>query len=120
MDLSHSIQPSLLTTFQLKHCGCCERCEKQIVAAEREFGAFVMAVHILFGKAEAAHAAECWIELVEEDKTSFADGFPNWRQVTVAAASRLSQEHLLITKRKVEERRMEDNRLFRRNDALNF
>ena len=76
MDLSHSIQPSLLTTFQLKHCGCCERCEKQIVAAEREFGAFVMAVHILFGKAEAAHAAECWIELVEEDKTSFADGFP--------------------------------------------
>ena len=57
-----------------------------------------MAIHILFGKAEAAHAAECCIELVDEDKTSFANRYPNWLQVTVPAPSRLSQEHLLIAK----------------------
>ena len=69
---------------------CCERCRKQIETATREMAAYAMVVHQLFGKRAAARAVEEWIEAVERVTTPLIDGYPNWRQVTVAAASKLS------------------------------
>ena len=40
-----------------------ENCERQLATAEREMGAFVMAVGRLFGSVEAFHAADRWIEI---------------------------------------------------------
>ena len=40
MNLSHSVQPSLLTTSPLKHCGCCERCEKQARSCKQRIRGF--------------------------------------------------------------------------------
>jgi hypothetical protein len=67
-----------------------ERCERQFANAKRELGAFAMAVRMLYGEAEAARATEHWIELAESPKTPLIDGYPNWRHVTIAAASELA------------------------------
>ena len=39
-----------------------ENCERQLATAERELGAFVMAVGRLYGSVEAFHAADRWID----------------------------------------------------------
>jgi hypothetical protein len=65
-------------------------CHRQIVAAEREMGAFLMAVRSLFGDAEASRAAEDWIELAEQIEAPLVEGIPNWQWITTAAASRLA------------------------------
>jgi hypothetical protein len=38
-------------------------------------------------KVEAEGAAEFWIGLVNSESAPLVDGFPNWRHITVAAAS---------------------------------
>jgi hypothetical protein len=69
---------------------CSEECRRELAAAERELGAFLMAVRTLFGNGEASRAAEDWIELVEQTEAPCVDGFPNWRCITIAAANRLA------------------------------
>jgi len=69
---------------------CCDTCQEQIEAAALELGAYATAVRELFGKKEAARAAEDWIEVTERAETPLVEGYPNWREVTVAAASKLS------------------------------
>jgi hypothetical protein len=88
----HYKEDAMTQTSPLKHDRCCARCEEQIVAATRELGAFVMAIGALFGKVEAARATEYWILLAESQEGPFADGYPDWRQITVAAASRLASD----------------------------
>src|ERR1700679_3886724 len=84
--------PSVFVDTEVVHC--CEACREQIEVATREMGAYATAVHELFGKKEAASAAEEWIEAVERVMTPLIEGYPNWRQVTVTAASKLSIRHI--------------------------
>jgi hypothetical protein len=80
--------PSVVLDPEVVHC--CETCRMQMEAAKREMGAYATAVHELFGKTEAGRAAEDWIEAAESVASPLIDAYPNWRQVTVAAASKLS------------------------------
>jgi hypothetical protein len=86
--LSVQDSPSVVLDPEVVHC--CETCRMQMEAAKREMGAYATAVHELFGKTEAGRAAEDWIEAAESVASPFIDAYPNWRQVTVAAASKLS------------------------------
>jgi hypothetical protein len=52
-----------------------------------------MAVRKLYGSAEAARAAEYWIELAESARTPLIDGYPNWRHITIEAAAQLAKDH---------------------------
>lgn len=70
-------------------------CERLFADAQRELEAFVMAVGELFGSPEAASAAEQWIELAERMEPPPVDGSPNWRHITIAAASQLAKERSL-------------------------
>jgi hypothetical protein len=67
-------------------------CRRQLREAERELGAYFTAVAELFGAEAAAHAAECWIELLETTNLPAFDGRLNWREITILAASRLAIE----------------------------
>jgi hypothetical protein len=62
---------------------------QHLASAERELFAFVAAVDELFGPEQARHAADNWIEELEQtDWTSEAQAI-DWRPVTIAAAARL-------------------------------
>jgi len=73
----------------------CEHCERQVAEAEKEMGAFVLAVGRVWGPAAAARAAEYWVELAEGASPLSVDGRPNWRQLTVLASSRLAVDRRL-------------------------
>ncbi|MGD0798591.1 MAG: hypothetical protein ABR910_12800 [Acidobacteriaceae bacterium] len=64
--------------------------ERQFAAATREMGAFTKAAGILFGRRAASRAAEHWLALAENAEAA-ADGYPNWRRITIAAASQLAK-----------------------------
>src|ERR1700722_9490502 len=70
-------------------------CRQQIADAEREMGAFVAAVGRRSGPAAAVRAAEHGIELAESTSLPLVDGRPNWRTLTVMAASRLATDNRL-------------------------
>lgn len=72
-----------------------ESCEQQFANAKREMGAFVMAVRRLYGREEAARAAEYWVELAESGRASMMDGYPTWRHITVAAAGQIAKDRYL-------------------------
>lgn len=59
--------------------------------AEKELAAFVAAVSELFGPEQSLEAAEDWIEELELLEWPTGSARPDFRQVTIAAASRLSQ-----------------------------
>jgi len=67
-------------------------CRRQLRDAERELGAYFAAVAELFGAEAAAHAAECWIALLETTNLPVFDGRLSWREITILAASRLAIE----------------------------
>ena len=90
MILLHPIKTSFEERLRPKPTHRGEECRRQIVAAEREMGAFLIAVRTLFGNEEASRAAEDWIELAEQTEAPFVVGFPNWRCTTIAAADRLA------------------------------
>ncbi len=90
MITAHSLQAAMDTSPSPQEIHRYEKCREQLAAAERELGAFVTAVRTLFGHAEASRAAEDWIELAEHTATPSADQHPNWRRITIAAASRLA------------------------------
>jgi len=75
-----------------------ENCVRQLATAEREMGAFVMAVGRLFGSVEAFHAADRWIEIAGRRENPLLDGSTNWRHITIAAASELAKERFLARK----------------------
>jgi hypothetical protein len=61
-----------------------------ITSAERELSAFITAINNLLGAEQARQASEDWMEELEQ--TDFPSGTPviHWRQITIAAASRLA------------------------------
>jgi len=73
----------------------CEHCERQVAEAEKEMGAFALAVGRVWGPEAAARAAEYWVELAEGASPLSVDGRPNWRQLTVLASSRLAVDRRL-------------------------
>jgi len=75
-----------------------ENCERQLATAEREMGAFVMAVGRLYGSVEAFHAADRWIEIAGRRENPSIDGSTNWRHITIAAASELAKERFSARK----------------------
>ena len=66
-----------------------ESMAQHLALAEREFSAFVSAVHQLFGAEQASRAIDSWIE--ELERTDWPSEAPiiDWRKVTIAAAGRL-------------------------------
>jgi hypothetical protein len=92
-------QHPLQTLFEVPsitgRASCCAKCRDEVIAAEKEMGAFVIAVRDLYGKLEASRAAEDWVELAEDIEGPLIDGYPNWRHITVAAASQLAKRRTL-------------------------
>jgi CheY-like chemotaxis protein len=74
----------------LKHVRCGD-CERHIVAAERELGALVTAVSILYGSEEAHRVAKDWIEIARDRNVPLADGNPELRRLSTAAIEQLAQ-----------------------------
>ena len=75
--------------------GYSEHCQRQVAEAEKEMGAFVLAVGRVWGRVAAARAAEYWVESAEGARPLSVDGRPNWRQLTVLASSRLAVDRRL-------------------------
>jgi len=62
---------------------------QHLASAERDLSAFVTAVRQLFGPEQAWHAADNWMEELEQtDWISEAQPI-DWRGVTIAAAAKL-------------------------------
>ena len=62
---------------------------QHLASAERELSAFITAVRQLFGPEQAWHAADNWMEELEQtDWISEAQAI-DWRAVTIVAAARL-------------------------------
>ena len=59
--------------------------------AERELGAFISAVTELFGPAQAALAAEDWLDGLESMDALPGPTRRDWASITVAASARLAQ-----------------------------
>lgn len=62
-----------------------------IEKAEKELAAFVAAVSELFGPEQSLEAAEDWIEELRRLEWPTGNALPDFRQVTIAAASRVSR-----------------------------
>lgn len=62
-----------------------------IEIAEKELAAFVVAVSELFGTEQSLQAAEDWMEELELMDWPTGETIPDFRQVTIAAAARLSR-----------------------------
>jgi len=92
-NLLHAPRPMVFSSDAVSYRA---ECEREFAAAERELEAFVSAVRILFGEAEAAGAAELWVQFAENIETPLIDGRQNWRRsITVAAASQLATKQLI-------------------------
>jgi hypothetical protein len=85
-----SLQTPQPVVHGCEDAGSIEPCERQFAAAQREMGAFVKAVVMLFGEAEAWRAAEHWLEL-SNSMEGPAGGYPSWRDITIAAASEVAE-----------------------------
>jgi hypothetical protein len=70
-----------------------------VTTAERELAAFVSAVSELLGPDQAKLSADEWIE--ELLSSDFADGsrIPDWRRITIMAASRLAKRSTITSSR---------------------
>jgi hypothetical protein len=95
MISAQSLHTATSTRLSPKEIHRYDKCHEQLVAAERELGAFMTAVRTLFGPTEASRAAEDWIELAEHTEAPSADRHTNWRRVTIAAASRLATRQVV-------------------------
>ncbi|MFZ0807996.1 MAG: hypothetical protein WAN03_17520 [Candidatus Sulfotelmatobacter sp.] len=58
--------------------------------AEKELAAYVYAVRKEFGSEQALRAADDWIEELELSGWPAGEGAPEWRRITIAAATRLA------------------------------
>jgi hypothetical protein len=68
-----------------------------IAMAERELGAFLSAVHEKFGPEAAPRAGKFWLEAFEAANQPTNQTHPDWRRITIAAASRLATLEILNT-----------------------
>ena len=69
-------------------------CGKLIMLAQRELGAFLIAVVSLFGSEQAKLAADAWIDELMSFENVVGFSSRDWRLVTVGALSRLAH-HLV-------------------------
>jgi len=83
-------QPLATTGFSFEVTGDSRDCTQQIAEAKRELGAFVMAVAASLGSETANLAAEYWLEIAEHTTLTQRGACRNWRQITIAAASRMA------------------------------
>jgi hypothetical protein len=67
-----------------------ERIAELMVTAETELAAFYEAVFRRYGLQEAKKSAQDWIEELETMDWLADSAFPNWHQVTIAAADCLA------------------------------
>jgi hypothetical protein len=65
------------------------------VTAERELGAFLAAVRQGFSCEAASRAGDYWLEAFEAADPPANQGHPDWRRITIAAASRLATLEIL-------------------------
>lgn len=65
--------------------------ELLFASAEREFSAFVSAVHALFGVDRAHRSALDWIEELSSLEWPENNAMPNWRKATLDASKRLAK-----------------------------
>ncbi|HEY0309500.1 MAG TPA: hypothetical protein VGB94_15155 [Acidobacteriaceae bacterium] len=66
----------------------------ELTTAEGELAAFYKVVLNQYGAAEATQAAQDWIEAVETMDWQADRIRPNWRKITILAASRLASRIL--------------------------
>ena len=69
--------------------------------AERELTAFYTAVNEMFGNAEAAFAANEWIDEARSLDSPLGLQISDWRRVTIRASARLAQHLAPLTRRHV-------------------
>ncbi len=69
---------------------CAEHAGSLLHSAEKELAAFSQAVLELFGSEQARLSAEDWIEELELMDLPAGAGSPDWRRLTISAASRLA------------------------------
>ena len=62
--------------------------------AERELGAFLAAVRQGFSSEAASRAGDYWLEAFEAADQPTNQTHPDWRRITIAAASRLATQEL--------------------------
>ena len=62
--------------------------------AERELGAFLAAVRQGFSSEAASRAGDYWLEAFEAADPPANQAHPDWRRITIAAASRLATQEL--------------------------
>ena len=72
-------------------------CQALIREAERELGAFLSAVAIMFGSQAARHAAEQWLEVLDSDTVFIHNPTPSFRNITIRAASCLASSWIKLS-----------------------
>jgi hypothetical protein len=70
--------------------GCVDLMSGLLPGADKELTAFVYAVQKLFGSEQARQAGDDWIEELEVMDWPAGEGTPEWRRITIAAATRLA------------------------------
>ena len=73
-----------------------DRQNRLFTAAEKEMSSFVSAVESMFGTEQARQAANDWITELESYAPDPKNGVNPWREVSIAAASRLAERVCLI------------------------
>jgi|HubBroStandDraft_1064217.scaffolds.fasta_scaffold39426_2 hypothetical protein len=81
--------------------------EALLAMAEKELSAFARAVKDCFGPGEARHGFDCWMQELEAIDWPISGTTPDWRRVTIAAATRLAPR---LMPRHREKRRMKTGR----------
>lgn len=71
--------------------GCAQFTSEILPAAARELAAFARAVTELFGSEPARWAVDDWVEELELSDWAAASAAMGFRQITIAAAARLTQ-----------------------------
>jgi hypothetical protein len=67
---------------------------QHLASAERELCSLVTAVHQLFGPEQARHAADNWLEELEQTDWIGEAQAVDWRALTIAAVARLVGCHI--------------------------
>jgi hypothetical protein len=70
--------------------GCVDLVSGLLPGAEKELTAFLYAVQKLSGSEQARQAGDDWIEGLEVMFWPAGEGTPEWRRITIAAATRLA------------------------------
>jgi hypothetical protein len=92
--LSLNIRRSIMSTKSLiSGALATDRNGSLILSAERELGAFLYAVRQRFNSEVASRAGEYWLQAFERASVSSRRPKSRYREVTIAAASRLATDN---------------------------